>query len=125
MELDIVTPDLVLKYYNVTKIKAEGLEGCFTILPRHLDYTSVLIPCIIKFESDEAIKEIAVGEGILIKRGNNVKAAVSDIVTADTNGTLKSALTDYMKNMGEEERKEREIMAKLEAEIIRNFMMGK
>lgn len=122
MKLKIGTPYFSMNYENVSKVKAEGMEGNFTILPKHMDYVSVLIPCIVKFEINGEELSVAVDEGLLIKRGDEVKIAVREMIEPKADETMKSAIHRYYDELEENERKGREIMAKLEGEIIRNFM---
>ena len=48
MEINIYIPTkLYWQGDKVSKLKAEGLEGHFTLLPAHIDYISVLVPGIL------------------------------------------------------------------------------
>ena len=52
MNLKIITPLEVFNLENVSKIHAEGLEGNFTILPKHADYVSSITTSIFSFEQN-------------------------------------------------------------------------
>ena len=52
ISLKIITPLEVFNVENVSKIKTEGLEGHFTILPNHADYVSSITTSIFSFEKN-------------------------------------------------------------------------
>ena len=50
MRLVIATPDERVVDEETHKVSAEGEVGCFTLLPNHIDYATVLRPGIVTFE---------------------------------------------------------------------------
>ena len=44
MQLKVLLPSRILVDEAVTKVTAEGEDGCFCLLPRHVDFTTALAP---------------------------------------------------------------------------------
>jgi len=44
MQLKVLLPTQVLVDEPVSKVVAEGEDGSFCLLPRHVDFTSALVP---------------------------------------------------------------------------------
>ena len=73
MRLKILLPYKIMVDEEVTKIVAEAENGSFGILPRHIDFVTILVPGILFFESKEEEEEfIAIDEGVLVKQGDEV-----------------------------------------------------
>src|SRR5690625_7560683 len=78
MNLKILLPHGVFaEIENVKKIVVETTAGSYGILPRRLDCTAALETGILLYETEnDGEKYIAVNEGILIKKGNEVSIYV-------------------------------------------------
>ena len=50
MQLKVLLPTQVLVDEPVSKVVAEGEDGSFCLLPRHVDFTSALVPGLLVFE---------------------------------------------------------------------------
>lgn len=123
MKLKILLPTEIFLEIEITKITAEGENGHFTLLPRHIDFVSTLMPSILLFETnDHQTKIMAIDEGILVKCGQEVLVSVKNIIEGDSLITLQETVEKQFKILDEQNKKARTACANLEASLIRNFI---
>jgi len=123
MNLKILLPYQVFAdLKGIKRIVAESFQGSFGLLPHRLDCTTALAPGILTYET-EAGKEIfiAIDEGILVKAGHDVLISVRNAVEGQELGLLHKAVEKEFKNIDEQEKNVRSVMAKLEMGFIRRF----
>jgi F-type H+-transporting ATPase subunit epsilon len=121
MRLKVLLPTRVLIDQDVTKVTAEAENGSFCILPRHIDFVAALVPGILSFKSNREEEFLAVDEGILVKRGNEVMVSIRKAVRGKNLGTLKQTVEEEFRILDEREKKTRSILAKLELDFARRF----
>jgi F-type H+-transporting ATPase subunit epsilon len=121
MKLKVLLPARVLIDQDVTKITAEAENGSFCILPHHIDFVAALVPGILSFKSDIEEEFLAVDEGILVKRRNEVMVSIRKAVRGKNLGTLKQTVEEEFRSLDEREKKTRSILAKLELDFARRF----
>lgn len=81
LNLRIYTPDKLFIDETITKITVYGKEGCFTILPKHIDYISSFDDCILYFEKENKdIVFVGVNQGILVKSGREIQISTFNAV---------------------------------------------
>jgi F-type H+-transporting ATPase subunit epsilon len=123
MRLRVLLPEEILLDVEACKITAEAENGSFGLLPRHVDFTTALAPGILTFVSADGREEfIAVDEGILLKRGSLVQVSTRNAVVGEELGELKRMIDERLKNITDLERKSRDALNKLEADLVRRFM---
>jgi F-type H+-transporting ATPase subunit epsilon len=124
MRIAILLPSRVLAADDVTSVVAEGHEGSFGILPKHIDYVSPLVPGILTYRrtEDGAERIFAVDEGTLVKVGPEVLVSVRDAVAGDDLGTLRQTVNERFRSRDEKERSARSALAALEGRFIRRFL---
>lgn len=124
MKLQVLTPTRVITTEEVSSLIAEGHEGAFGILPRHIDYVSALIPGILVYRraSDDVERILAVDRGTLVKVGDEILVSVRDAVPGDDLETLRRTVHERFRNLDEAERQARSALATLEARFIRRFL---
>jgi F-type H+-transporting ATPase subunit epsilon len=123
MKLKVWIPTEVIFEQEVTKIKAEGENGWFGILPRHVDFVTSLIPGVLSFELPERQTEyLAIDHGILVKCGPEVSVSTRNAVRGADLGTLKEAVAKQFSALHEKELAAREFEAKLEADLVRQLI---
>lgn len=123
MRLRVLLPEQILLDEEVLKVTAEAEDGSFGLLPRHVDFVTALVPGIVSFVTDEEREEfLAVDEGILVKCGSDVRISVRSAVLGQELGQLRSMIQERFKQVDEHERKSRDALYKLEAELVRRFM---
>lgn len=123
MRLRVLLPEKVLLDVEAVKISAEAENGSFTLLPRHVDFVASLPPGILSFVTQEREEEfLAVDEGILVKCGSQVQVSARNAVLGKELGVLKQMIQARFLELDEHEKKSRDALYKLEAELVRRFM---
>lgn len=122
MLLKVLTPnDMILKK-NVTKIIAEDVQGNFELLPKHIDFLTKIVPCILLFSNDETQEGyIALDEGILVKHADRVNISVKEAYERGTLGELRETMEKKFKERAEEEQKIKTEITKLELAVVKSF----
>lgn len=126
MDFKVLLPTKVLLHEPVTKINAEGTNGAFCLLPRHIDFVSEIVPGILSMEKEEdgRKKEIfmAVDHGILVKCANEVMVSSRNALIGPDLGDLLKTVREKFGLMDEKEKSTRTAMANLEANFVRRFI---
>lgn len=122
MNLKILLPGEKLLEERADRIRAAGEEGEFGILPRHIDYATVLVPGILVYERKDSEHFVAVREGVLVKSGDEVTVTVRDAVAGEDLGTLRKTVEKHYEQLGEREKRAKSALAGLESDFIRRFL---
>lgn len=123
MRLKVLLPDKVFLDKEVTKVTAEAANGSFCLLPRHVDFTTALVPGLLSFEDDHGREEfLAVDEGILVKCRSEVMVSTTGAAQGAELGKLKEIVHQQFEVLDERERVVRSAAARLEAGLVRRFM---
>jgi F-type H+-transporting ATPase subunit epsilon len=123
MNLKILLPEDTLLDRPVAKIVCEAPNGFLCLLPRHVDYTTALVPGILFFTTPEDREfYVAVDEGALVKQGNTVLVSVRNAVMGEELGRLNDLVIEHFRNRGEQEEKTLQAMNKIEAGFVRRFL---
>lgn len=127
MRLKLLLPTHVLLHEEVLKVTAEGEDGCFCLLPRHIDFVTGLVPGLLSFQGVEGREQfLGVDEGVLVKCGSQVLVSVRNAVRGPDLGRLKRVIEEQFRVLDDMERKARAAAARLEADLVRRFMeLGK
>ncbi len=122
MEVSIYIPTkLYWQGEKVGKLKAEGLEGHFTLLPAHIDYISVLVPGILILNQEKNERIFAIDEGTLVKQEHSVWISCRNAVQGDDLRTLHQVVHEEFKQIDELEKKAKTALSGLEYGMIRRF----
>jgi F-type H+-transporting ATPase subunit epsilon len=122
MKLKVLLPNQILVDQSVTKIIAEGVNGSFCLLPRHIDLVTALVPGVLSFTLTSGKERfMAIDEGILIKCQQEVLVSTLNAVKSDDLETLKQAIENQFYILDEQEKATRSALTKFEANIIRHF----
>ncbi|MBD3288793.1 F0F1 ATP synthase subunit epsilon [candidate division KSB1 bacterium] len=123
MKLKILLPTKILVQEDIKKLSAEGANGGFGILPRHVDFVTAIVPCIFQFTKENGDEEyLAVDEGILVKKGDEVYFSTRNAVRGANLGELERTIKNEFLSLDERERNARSAAAKMEADLIRRFI---
>lgn len=129
MILKVLLPKEVLVETEVRKVVAEGQDGSFCLLPRHIDFVSALVPGLLVYEtavdSNTAVGEehyLAVDEGILVKCGPEITVSTRNAVQGADLGQLQTLIREQFSELDEREKQTRSALAKIEADFVRRFM---
>jgi len=123
MNLKILLPHELFLEEEVGKVTAEGQNGFFCLLPRHIDFATALVPGLLSFENTRG-EEIflAVDEGVLVKCGKDVRISARDAVKGPELGVLKRTIEEKFMVLDDREKNARSVMAKIEAGFVRRFL---
>ncbi len=122
MKLKILLPAKVLLEEEVEKVTAEAENGFFTILPRHVDFVSALVPSIFTYVTSGGSEHyLALDEGILIKQGDQLYVSAARAVQGESLEVLQETVESELKVLGESEKKSRAVMSRLEVDTLRRF----
>lgn len=119
MNLKIITPLEVFDVSDVDKIYAEGLEGYFTVLPKHADYVSSLTTSVFRFLKSGKESVFAVDGGVFVKVGSDVSLAVRHIIKGNDLLDLKKRMEEEFREIDDNERKTKTALASLEGNIAK------
>lgn len=123
MKLKILLPDRVLLETEATRIRAEGIGGCFGLLERHVDVVDALVPGLLHWEDPAAVERFAaVDAGILVKVGPEVLVSVRRAAIGPDLGSLRRMVEEDYQVLDERERVARSAAARLEAGLLRRFL---
>jgi F-type H+-transporting ATPase subunit epsilon len=123
MKLKVLLPTQVLVEVDAAKVIAEAENGSFCLLPHHIDFVAALVPGLLSFTTDEGEEEfLAIDEGILVKCGPEVLVSTRQAVRGPDLGTLKRTIAEQFEVLDEREKKARAAAAKLEANLVRQFL---
>ncbi len=122
MNLKILLPSGVLLDEEVEKITAEAENGYFTMLPRHVDFVAALVPGIFSYLTPAGRERyLAIDEGVAVKKGEEVFVSTARAVPGDDLAFLQETVENELKTLGENEKKARTVMSRLEADTLRRF----
>ena len=123
MRLEVLTPTARLVNALAVKVVAEGPEGYFALLPRHIDLAAALTPGLLAFVTDAGEERfLGVDEGVLVKRGAEVRVSVLDAFESDDLASLRDLVARRFLSLDETERRARTALARLEAGAIRRVL---
>lgn len=123
MRLKVLLPTEILLDEEVSKVVAEAYNGSFCLLPAHIDFVAALAPGLLSFENMEGEEVfLAVDEGVLIKKGEEVSVSTRQAVRGPDLGRLRETVEENFKVLDDREKTARSAMAKIEAGFVRRFL---
>ena len=123
MDLRVLLPEKTYWQGKVKKIVGEDIDGFFCLLPRHIDFVTIMTPGIF-FALTEKEEDIylAINEGILIKANDQVTLSTRGAIKGDNLGILRKEVERNFIKINEQEKGVRNALQKLEADFIRRFL---
>ena len=123
MDLRILLPEKTYWQGKVKKIVGEAIDGFFCLLPRHVDFVTIMTPGIF-FALTEKEEDfyLAINEGILIKANDQVTLSTRGAVKGESLGDLKKEVEENFIKVNEQEKGARTALQKLEADFVRRFL---
>ena len=123
MRLQVLLPTRILIDAEVNKVIAEAENGSFCLLPRHIDFVAGLTPGLLAYELVDGDEEfIAVDDGVLVKKGDEVLVSVVNAARGPILGELRRTVAAQFQVLDERERRARTALARLEADFVRRFI---
>ncbi len=122
MNIKVILPNQTWKEAPVSCITAPGKEGIFQILPKHIDATWNLRVGILTLTHEGHTSYLGIHEGFLVKRGQDVFVVCLQAVEGDSLSSLEINIRNMFAELGEMERKAREVLIKMEMETMKRFL---
>ena len=123
MRLKILVPTQVVVDEAVAKVTAEGEHGSFCLLPRHVDILAALVPGLLSFEHLDGREHfVAVDQGILVKRADEVMVSTGQAVRGGNLDALRATVHEEFLSLNDRERAAHAAVAKLEASFLRSYL---
>jgi F-type H+-transporting ATPase subunit epsilon len=123
MRLKVMLPTEILLDVETIQVNAEAQNGAFSLLPRHIDFTTALAPGLLSYiTKDEEEEFIAVDEGILVKVGSEVLVSTRNAALGPDLGRLQEMIDQQFALLDEHERQARSAFARMEADLVRRFI---
>lgn len=125
MRIKIALPTRLIYDGEVRKVSGEAANGSFTMLPRHIDFVTALVPGILFFDTaGEETEEVffAVDEGILVKCGPEVLVSTRNAVRSTDLESLHNTIHEHFEVLDEQERRARSALVRLEADFVRRYL---
>lgn len=122
MKLTVMMPSETVLDQPAAKITAEGLNGAFCLLPRHVDFVTLLTRGLVvctTLEGEEIF--LAVNGGLLVKQGEQVHVSTRQAVVGPL-GELRSVLEERFRKIDQREQNAQRAMARIEAGFVRRFL---
>ncbi len=122
MRLEVLLPTEVLVDEHVSRVITEAENGSFCLLPRHVDFVSALVPGVLTFYDDLGGERfVAIDHAILVKCGATVSVSTVNAVLGAELGILETLVEERFIDLGEQEKRARTALARLEAGTLRGF----
>ncbi|CAM5183672.1 ATP synthase epsilon chain [Castellaniella denitrificans] len=123
MSLRIQVPfKIVVQRDDVLRIVADTDDGAFGLLPNRRDCVAALAPGILLYQTaTDGEVCLAVNEGVLVKTGNCVRVSVRNAIEGRDLDQLRAAVEREFRELDEQERTLRSVLAKLESGFIRRY----
>lgn len=122
MRLLLSVPDAVLVDGPVQRVDVDTVAGAWTLLPKHADVTTVVVPGLLRFESTAGEETfVATDHGVLVKVGPDVRIACDRAVATGALEEASRALEKRFEARSDQEARARAALARLEADLIRRL----
>lgn len=123
MHVRVITPTEILYDAAAGKVNATAANGSFTMLPKHIDFVTALTPGILVLTTKAGDEQfLALDEGVLVKRGDDVRVAAFRGVRGATLEELQRVVAEEFRQLDEHERMARTAISRLEAGFIRRMI---
>ena len=122
MQLKVHTPIGTILDLPVKKVDLEGLDGFWTLLPRHADFINALVAGIVSYTTeDEKTLYIACNRGVVVKKDKEVRISTPLAILDDNLEKLTRTIEIDFKQMEEERKEVNTTMARLEIGLIKGM----
>lgn len=122
MSVTLRLPTRTLFEGQAERLTAVAPTGAFGIWPNHVDFVTALVPSVMTLRLADGSEAIfGIDEGLLVKKGHTIAAAVLRGVHGDDLGTLWETVWESFMQLDDEERQARSALSRLEADMVRRF----
>lgn len=122
MQLKVHTPIGTVLDLPVKKVDLEGLDGFWTLLPRHADFINALAAGIVSYTTeDDKTLYVACNRGVVVKKDKEVRISTPLAILDDNLEKLMRTIEIDFKQMEEERKEVNTTMARLEIGLIKGM----
>lgn len=122
MQLKVFSPTGVVLDIPIRKIDFEGIDGYWTLLPKHVDYINALTPSIVSYTNENnEIKYMACNKGVIVKKNQDVSISTKLAILDDSLEKLQKTIEIDFKAMDEERKEVNTTMARLEIGLVKGL----
>lgn len=123
MNLTVLTPSRTLVDQPVARVSVEAPNGAFSLLPRHVDFVTAVVPGLLAFTTTDGEEIfVAVDEGILVKQGEAVTVSTRDAAVGEALDRLEATVDRHFRKRDAEAEKVQQVMNKIQAGFARRFL---
>lgn len=124
MRIKVQLPDQILYEADVKLVSFQAEDGTFTMLPRHIDFASSLVPGIVRFVEKENGQEkyLATSKAVLVKKSDLVTISTTTAVMSDSLDTVQEQIQAELDEVAEEMQEARDSLSRLEVAIVKKYM---
>jgi F-type H+-transporting ATPase subunit epsilon len=123
MRLQVILPHETIVDRAARKVTAHAVNGSFCLLPRHVDFVTVLVPGVLVFEDADGDEHfVATDDAVLVKCGSDVLVSTSRATAESELGRLRAALEGQLRTLDDREQRARAAVRKLEVSFLRGLM---
>lgn len=124
MRIKVQLPDQILYEGEIKSLSFEAEDGTFTMLPKHIDFASSLVPGIVRFIEKEsgAEKFLATSRAVLVKQGALVTVSTTTAAISDGLDKVQEAIQAQLDEVAEEMQETRDSLSRLEVAIVKRYM---
>jgi len=108
---------------EVSRVSAEGINGSFALLERHIDFATALAPGVLIYTPVEGGEGyLAVNGGTVVKRGAEVFVSTVEAVRGDRLEDMRRAVAERFRELDEHEQRARYALQRMQADFIRKYV---
>jgi len=123
MKLRVLLPVEVFLDEEVAEVGGEAPDGAFCLLPRHIDFVTALAPGLLRYCTPDGREVfLAVDQGLLVKRGEEVLVSTRKAVRGAELGQLRRTVEEEFEKLNEHETSARNALHKIEASFVQRFI---
>ncbi len=118
----IITPQAVETVKNISFFRAEDRSGSFGILPRHIEFLTILEPSIAIAVIEDKEHYYAFNSGVLSFKNNALTITAKEFVQSDNISKLLEMIKHTFKEQEEKERLFRDNIENLQKAFIKKLI---
>ncbi len=118
----IITPQAVETVKNISFFRAEDRSGSFGILPRHIEFLTILEPSIAIAVIEDKEHYYAFNSGVLSFKNNALTITAKEFVQSDNISKLLEMIKHTFKEQEEKERLFRDSIENLQKAFIKKLI---
>lgn len=123
LNLQLAMLSEVLVSSSVIRVRADGVDGSFCLLPRHRDWIAPLAEGVLEWTDPAGTEHYAAhGSGLLVKAGQDVLVTVRVAALGDDLTGLPQQFEETQAKASERVERARQALVRLETSLVRRFV---